>query len=165
MALLSARPGPLLHRALKIPLLLYRVGLGWLFGHHLARITHVGRRSGRVRQTVVEVLRFDARTGVIVVAAGWGGRTGWYRNVQATDALEIRSGVTAYRPTRRFLTADETYAEVRSYIRRYPWLARVVLPVLLGISATAPEQRQREMVAATLRGVVFAPRRRCSDAR
>jgi deazaflavin-dependent oxidoreductase (nitroreductase family) len=159
MALLSARPGPLLRRALKLPLLMYRVGLGWLFGHHLARVTHVGRRSGRIRQTVVEVLRYDPRTRELVVAAGWGGQTGWYRNVQAADALEVRSGRTAYRPTRRLLSADETYDEVRAYIRQHPWLARLVLTVLLGIPASAPEKQQRAMVAATLRGVVFTPRR------
>jgi deazaflavin-dependent oxidoreductase (nitroreductase family) len=138
---------------------MYRVGLGWLFGHRLARITHVGRQSGRVRRTVVEVLRYDPRTHEIVVAAGWGGQTGWYRNLQAADPLEVRSGRTAYRPTRRFLSADETYAEVRAYIRQHRWLARLVLAVLLGIPVSAPERQQRAMVAATLRGVVFTPRR------
>jgi deazaflavin-dependent oxidoreductase (nitroreductase family) len=158
MALLTARPGPLLRWALQIPLLMYRVHLDWLFGHHLARVTHVGRRSGRIRQTVVEVLRYDARTREIVVAAGWGGRTAWYRNLMANTALEVRCGRTAYRPTQRLLSADETYAEVVWYIRRYPWLARFALPMLLGLSTSAPSQQQRAIVGAGLRGVSFTPR-------
>ena len=45
-----------------------------------------------MHQTVVEVVRFDPRTREIVVAAGWGGQTDWYRNIQRTPALEVRTG-------------------------------------------------------------------------
>jgi hypothetical protein len=38
---------------LKLPLLLYRLGLGWIFGHRFLLLTHKGRRSGKVRQTVL----------------------------------------------------------------------------------------------------------------
>jgi deazaflavin-dependent oxidoreductase (nitroreductase family) len=158
VALLSQPPNAVLRRALKLPLWLYRADLGWLLGHHLACITHRGRRTGRVRRTVTEVVRYDRRTREIVVAAGWGGRTDWYRNILAAPALEVRSGSTAYRPVQRILTADETYREVRGYVRRHPWLARLVLPGLLGIPLDAPQGEQRQIVDATLRGVAFRPR-------
>jgi hypothetical protein len=53
------RPAGWTARLLRLPRLLYRVGLGWLLGHRLAEITHRGRTSGRIHHTVVEVLRFE----------------------------------------------------------------------------------------------------------
>jgi deazaflavin-dependent oxidoreductase (nitroreductase family) len=150
----------------KVPLWLYRADLGWLFGHRLARLTHRGRlarlthrgrRSGRIRQTVVEVVRYEPRTREIVIAAAWGGQTDWYRNIQASPALEIRTGGTAYRPAQRFLTLDEMDREMRTYVRHHPWLARFVLPRLLGLPADASESQRRAAIAATIRGVVFWP--------
>lgn len=141
----------------KVPLWLYRADLGWLFGHRLARLTHRGRRSGRIRQTVVEVVRYEPRTREIVVAAAWGGRTDWYRNIQASPALEIRTGGTAYRPAQHLLTSDELDRELRGYVRRHPWLARHLLPRLLGLPADASESQWRAAIDSTIRGVVFWP--------
>jgi deazaflavin-dependent oxidoreductase (nitroreductase family) len=165
MAALAAPPRPLLRWLFRVPLWLYRAHLGWLMGHRLARVTHVGRRTGQVHQTIVEVVRYEPRTREIVVMAGWGGRTDWYRNVQARPALEVRSGGLAYRPVQRFLTADETYREVRQYVRRHAWVARLLFPRLLGLSLDAPEREQRAVVDATLRGVAFLPAREPGDRR
>ncbi|RPI28328.1 MAG: hypothetical protein EHM70_16815 [Chloroflexota bacterium] len=44
----------------KLPLVLYRLRLGWLLDHRFMQLTHVGRRSGKVRRTVLVVLSFDA---------------------------------------------------------------------------------------------------------
>ena len=46
----------------KLPLLLYRLHLGWLLGKRFMQLTHVGRHSGKVRRTILAVLRFDAQT-------------------------------------------------------------------------------------------------------
>jgi hypothetical protein len=46
----------------RVPLWRYRANLGWLFGHRLARLTHRGRRSGQIRQAVVDVVRYEPRT-------------------------------------------------------------------------------------------------------
>ncbi len=154
---MSAPPAPLLRWLFKAPLVMYRANLGWLFGHRLARLTHRGRRSGRIRRTVVEVVRYDPRTREIVVAAGWGGQTDWYSNLAASPALEVRTGTIAYRPEHRLLATDELVWEVDGYVRRHPWVARWVFPRLLGLPTNAREARRREVIAATLRGVSFRP--------
>jgi hypothetical protein len=46
----------------KLPILLYRLHLGWLLGKRFMQITHVGRHSGKVRRTVLAVLRFDEKS-------------------------------------------------------------------------------------------------------
>jgi len=46
--------GPL-RMLLRLPIWLYRLQLGWLQGERGLMLTHIGRSSGRVRQTVLEV--------------------------------------------------------------------------------------------------------------
>ncbi len=158
MSLRSAPPKRLGRWLLRAPLLLYRTNLGWVLGHRFACLSHRGRRTGRMRQTVIEVVRYDPRTREVVVAAGWGGRTDWYRNIQASPALEIRTGAVAYRPDQRFLAADELHHEVQRYVCRHPWIARYLLPRLLGLPVDAQESQRRAAIASTLRGVSFRPR-------
>src|SRR5918911_827984 len=44
---------------LRCPVVVYRLGFGWLLGHQFLLLTHVGRRTGRVRETVLKVLHDD----------------------------------------------------------------------------------------------------------
>jgi hypothetical protein len=46
----------------KLPFVLYRLRLGWILGHRFMQLTHVGRRSGKVRRTVLAVLYFETQT-------------------------------------------------------------------------------------------------------
>jgi hypothetical protein len=55
----------------KLPLLLYRLRLGWLLGKRFMLLTHVGRRSGKVRRTILAVLRFDEQTKEIYGDISW----------------------------------------------------------------------------------------------
>jgi deazaflavin-dependent oxidoreductase (nitroreductase family) len=145
-------------RLLRLPALLYRLGLGWVLGHRFAAITHRGRRSGRVHRSVVEVVRFDPVGREVVVASAWGGRTDWYRNLRAEPALEVRTGRLRFVPEQRLLSADETFAEVRGYARRHPLAARL-MPWLFGVHPNAPEAVARAEVAGFFKGVRFRPGR------
>ncbi len=46
----------------KAPLWFSRFGLGWILGNRLLQMTHRGRRSGLLRQTVLEVPHDDPQT-------------------------------------------------------------------------------------------------------
>lgn len=127
---IHSRPSGMLRRALQLPALLYRVHLGWLLGHRFLLLTHRGRRSGRIRHTVLEVVRYDRRSGECIVAAGWGARAAWYRNLQAQPALAITIGRDHYRPEQRFLSDAEVRATLREYQHRHrllAWLAARLL--------------------------------------
>ena len=56
----------------RLPLLVYRLGLGGVLGKRFVCLTHTGRKSGQPRQTVLEVVRYAAESGACVVAAGFG---------------------------------------------------------------------------------------------
>ncbi len=156
MALAEHRPAGWLRVAFRVPILLYRLGLGRALDHRLLLIVHRGRRSRLLRETVVEVVRYDPATRACVVMAGWRGTTDWYRNIQAEPALEIRVGGDRYAPTQRFLTTDETVAELRSYTERHPWLARQVLTRAFGVTLDGSPGSWQQ-AADFFRGVRFEP--------
>ncbi|MEC3975836.1 hypothetical protein QMK34_11150 [Amycolatopsis sp. H20-H5] len=56
MGLLNEKPPLWLHLIFRAPIALYRVGLGRVIGHRLVRIVHIGRSSGRRRETVLETI-------------------------------------------------------------------------------------------------------------
>jgi deazaflavin-dependent oxidoreductase (nitroreductase family) len=153
----QARPTGLLRVALRLPIWLYRVHLGRLLGHRFLLLTHRGRKTGRVRQTVLEVVRYDPATRESVVAAAWANRADWYRNIQARPALRVQTAGVRYTPVQRFLSPDETYAALRDYERRHPFAARVLGP-RLGIPFGRPDTELRAS-AASLPMVGFRPRR------
>jgi deazaflavin-dependent oxidoreductase (nitroreductase family) len=142
---------------LRIPIWLYRLGLGRLLGHRLLLIIHRGRKSGLLRAAVVEVVRYDKRTGECVVMAGWRGTTDWYRNIRAEPALEIRIGGDRFVPQQRFLSPDESEAELRAYVDKHPWIARKVLANAFGFQLDGTEESWRAAVEF-FRGVQFTPR-------
>lgn len=60
VALSDLDPRARLPRAvLRAPLVLYRHRLGWLLGRRFVYLAHRDRASGRRRETVVEVVRYD----------------------------------------------------------------------------------------------------------
>jgi deazaflavin-dependent oxidoreductase (nitroreductase family) len=153
---LKSIPSGALRLAFRLPIYLYRLNLGWLLGHRFLQLVHRGRRSGLLRETVLEVLHYDPATGESVVLSAWGEKADWYRNVEATPALEVRTGGERYVPEQRFLGPDENHAVVFDYGRRHPLAFRVFARVFdypLGGS----EASQRE-VASSLRLVAFRPR-------
>jgi deazaflavin-dependent oxidoreductase (nitroreductase family) len=96
------RPPTGLGRALfRLPITLYRARLGWLLGDRILLIEHIGRSTGRIRRTVVEVVDHDRGDDSYVVASGFGTSAQWYRNLLAHPQAVIMVG-------RRRLTVDST---------------------------------------------------------
>ena len=60
----------------RAPVYLYRWRLGWLLGHRLLLLTHIGRRTGLRRQTVLEVVEYRKEIPEAVVVNGFGPRFG-----------------------------------------------------------------------------------------
>ncbi len=119
--------------ALRAPGRLYDWHLGWLLGHRFLRLTHRGRRTGRIHTTMLEVVRYDAGVEEFVVLAALGRRADWYRNIMAAPALEVAVGHTRFRPIQRVLADDEAAADLAAYERRTRLIAPLVRSVLSGL--------------------------------
>jgi deazaflavin-dependent oxidoreductase (nitroreductase family) len=156
MAQRRTRPNWLLRLLFKAPVALYRLRLGFLLGYRFLMVTHRGRRTGKVRRTVVEVVRYDNANQESFVAAGYGDTSDWYRNLKASPALEIRTGNQRFVPAQRFLGTDEIYVELANYERRHPGTFRKLMRVV-GLSYDGSDA-QRWALAEALPMVAFRPR-------
>ena len=124
-AMFARAPSALLRGLFSAPGWLYRARLGWLLGHRFMQLSHRGRRSGRLYQTVLEVVRYDPRTQESVVCSGWGTRADWYRNITANPPIAFETGGRLYgNPRFRELADEENYPIVSDYVRRLPRIAR-----------------------------------------
>ena len=138
----------------KLPLILYRTGLGWLFGHRFMLLTHIGRRSGKVYHTVLAVLEFNPKTREIKAMSAWSA-SDWYLNLQANPAVQVETGFTRYTPVHRTLAPEEIATLFVNYRAKHPIFSRIVCR----IPGWRIDSSYEEFVelARTLRGIAFRP--------
>jgi deazaflavin-dependent oxidoreductase (nitroreductase family) len=65
----------------RLPIFLYQIHLGFLFGRRFLLLVHIGRKSGRPHQTVIEVVKSDPASNIYYVVSGWGEKSDWYQNI------------------------------------------------------------------------------------
>jgi deazaflavin-dependent oxidoreductase (nitroreductase family) len=112
---LESKPAGALRLAFRLPIYLYHLNLGWILGHRFLLFVHLGRKSGLLRETVLEVILYDPATRESVVLSAWGEKADWYRNIEAVPALEVRTGGQRYVPEQRFLAPEVNHAVISYY--------------------------------------------------
>jgi deazaflavin-dependent oxidoreductase (nitroreductase family) len=75
----------------RAPVWLYRARLGAVIGSRQLMREHTGRTTGIRRYAVVEAVDHPD-PGTYVVAAGFGDRAQWLRNVRASPCVRVYSG-------------------------------------------------------------------------
>jgi deazaflavin-dependent oxidoreductase (nitroreductase family) len=117
-------------------------------------LTHVGRRSGKLRRTILAVLRFDPRNREIMAISAWRA-SDWYFNIQASPALQVDTGFTRYTPMQRPLSPEEIATLFEDYRHKHPIFSRIVCQIP-GWKWNSSHEEFLEL-ARTLRGVAFRP--------
>ncbi len=110
--------------AARLPILLFRAGLGPVFGKRLLLLHHTGRVTGLNRHVVLEVVHYEPSEGSWTVAAGFGPKADWYRNLRAEPKTVIQFGNRHHAVTAQFLSPEEGGEEMARYARRHPATAR-----------------------------------------
>jgi len=75
----------------RAPVWLYRARLGLIFGSRLLMLEHTGRKTGIRRFAVLEAVDHPD-PGTYIVAAGFGDRAQWLRNVRASPRVRVYAG-------------------------------------------------------------------------
>lgn len=114
---------------LHAPCHLYDWHLGWLLGHRFLRVTHLGRRSNLIRQTMLEVFG-RTEDGSLVVLSARGDHAAWVKNVKACSAVRIAIGGDRFAADAVVLDADRALRALVDYERRHRRLIAVVRKVL-----------------------------------
>jgi deazaflavin-dependent oxidoreductase (nitroreductase family) len=133
----------------RAPVYLYRWRLGWLLGHRCLLLTHIGRRTGLRRQTVLEVVEYRKQGPEVVVANGFGPNTHWLRNIEAGPGEEVTVGLQHFVASHRFLGEEEGMRVIRDYERRNRFVAPIVrsgFSWLVGWKYQGSESDRRKLV-------------------
>jgi deazaflavin-dependent oxidoreductase (nitroreductase family) len=109
--------------------------MGWLLGSRFLEVTHIGRKSGKERFAVLEVVKHDPATDESIVASAYGPTADWYRNLVQTPAVRIRQGRRDYTPEQRFLDDDEVRGIASEFATAHPLEARIANRVMAAIGA------------------------------
>lgn len=112
-------PSGFMKRLYKAPILLYRLGLGFITGRIFMIMTTIGRKSGQPRRTAIEFHEFKGRK---YVFGNWGAKADWYRNIEAHPHITIQTWRGAESVTAHRLAADPELAEAFEFAMSNPTL-------------------------------------------
>jgi deazaflavin-dependent oxidoreductase (nitroreductase family) len=116
--------GPILKWLFKIPVLQYKLGLGWLTSRYILMLTTTGRKSGKPRYTALEYL-FNEESRRYRVFAGWGGKTDWYRNLCADPNVTVQIGNRKFKARAEPASDEETAKYMQWVSQRHPRMDRI----------------------------------------
>ncbi|WP_433229149.1 nitroreductase family deazaflavin-dependent oxidoreductase [Actinomadura formosensis] len=138
----------------RLPIRLYRMGLGPLLGRRIMLLTHTGRVSGRPRQVVIEVVQKDGHG--YVAASGFGPRADWYRNVMANPEVTLQIAGKRIQATAAPIATGEGAEIMARYAPRHPVAARQLCK-LMGFAVDGSVEDYRQ-VGRHIPFVRFTPR-------
>ncbi|WP_338894640.1 nitroreductase family deazaflavin-dependent oxidoreductase [Streptomyces sp. TG1A-60] len=110
--------------ALRLPIRLFRAGLGPLFGSRFLLLHHTGRVTGADHHAVLEVVAHDPACGSWTVASGFGPQADWYRNLRRLPQTVIQVGNRHHAVTARFLPPEDGSEVMAHYAAARPRTAR-----------------------------------------
>jgi deazaflavin-dependent oxidoreductase (nitroreductase family) len=116
----------------RLPILIYRVGLGGLLGKRFLLLEHIGRNSGLIRKAVLEVIRYDQFQNVYYVVSAFGDRSDWYRNIYKNPEVRIQVGRKWWVANAEVLDPEISEKEILSYAKQNPRIFRALAERLLG---------------------------------
>jgi len=134
---------------LRAPVYLYRWRVGWLLGNRFILLTHIGRRTGLRRQTVLEVVEYRKEGPEVVVANGFGPDSDWVLNIKAQPGEEVTVGSQHFVASHRFLDEEEAMQVIEDYERRNRFVSPIVrrgFSWLLGWQYSGSESDRRRLV-------------------
>jgi len=125
-----APPNAALRRVFRAPVYLYRWKCGWLLGHRFLLLIHLGRRTGRRRHTVLEVMEYRREGPEAVVMSAFGRNADWLRNIEAIPNPRVVIGSQSFIAAHRFLDEEEAVQAIAGYEQRNWVIAPIIRSVL-----------------------------------
>lgn len=134
---------------------LYRSQLKRVIGGTMVVLTHAGRKTGKIRKTVLYAKNYDPQSKALMLVSAFG-VTDWFLNISKQPALLVQVGDVKYVPEQKILTVGEIADLERCFRRKHPVVARAQA-WLMGWPWHCSEDEFLAF-AGSLRGVVFWPK-------
>jgi deazaflavin-dependent oxidoreductase (nitroreductase family) len=116
--------GPVFKWVFKIPILYYKLGLGWMLEKRFLLLTTTGRRSGKMRHTPLEFV-YDPQDDSYRISPGWGGNTDWYKNVRRDPNVTVQVGRRKFKAVAEKAPDEEAAKFMFSVSRRHPSMDKI----------------------------------------
>ncbi len=155
---ITQKPRGLLRWGLRFPIWLYRLRLGWLLGNRFLLLNHIGRKSGQVRQNVVEVVKYNKQSDSFFVVSGWGNKSDWYQNIHKNPGVVINVGGRKLEVRAEDIPLSESGDILGEYTRKYPMAFKELTRVFLH-EQMQPGKESAQRLAKMMPMVVFRPRK------
>ena len=127
---LEKRPSKLLKFFFKVPLFFHKIGFGgWerLIGAQWMLITTVGRKTGKPRQVMVDVMDYDKAKDIYYIEAAYGERADWYKNIQSNPIFEAQVGRRKFKAQTGALSSEGSGDLLVQFYRQKPAYTRSVM--------------------------------------
>jgi deazaflavin-dependent oxidoreductase (nitroreductase family) len=116
--------GPIFKWIFKIPILYYKLGLGWMLRKRFLLLTTTGRRTGKPRHTPLE-FDYNPQTDCYRVSPGWGGNTDWYKNVLHDPHVRLQVGGRKFAALAEPVDPQEAAKFMQAVSARHPGMDKV----------------------------------------
>lgn len=133
MSAFGKPPSGLLKFFFKVPLYVHKMGLGgWekLIGAEWMLIATTGRKTGKRREAMVDVMDYDKSSDTYYIEAAYGARADWYRNIQSHPVFEVQVGRRKFHARAEPLSNADTGEMLVQFFRRKPAYTRSVMAMV-----------------------------------
>jgi len=130
---------------LRVPVYIYRVGLGFILGQRFLMLEHTGRKTGLKHQCVLEIVFFDHDKRTYYVASGWGKRSNWLKNIEADPDVTIMIGDNKYRSVASRLNFNDSLSIMNNYSETHPAAFKILAKKILGESIASKNEKVGKM--------------------
>ncbi len=120
------KPSGLSRLIYRIPILIFRAHLGWILDTRFVLLIHKGRRSGLSHRTVLEIVRYDKKTGSCIVASGWGEKSDWCQNISVNPNITFQIKNKNEKGIAIQLTPEQSAQELYAYASQHPFAFRIL---------------------------------------
>jgi len=130
---------------MRCPLVLYKLGLGTLLGKRFLKLTHTGRISGLLHDTVLEVVTIDDDTGKYYIASGWGEKSNWYKNILVNHRVRVQVGSLYFDADTRKLPPGEAGEIIFDYAVTHRGAFKMLTERIVGETLEPTHDNARKM--------------------
>ncbi len=130
MTAFNKRPTQLLKFFFKVPVWLHKIGLGgWerLIGAQWMLITTLGRKTGKPRNAMVDVMDYDKSTDTYYIEAAYGAHADWYKNIQSNPIFEAQVMRRKFKARSASLPNEDAGEMLVRFYRQKPAYTRSVM--------------------------------------
>ncbi len=136
---MQTRPSSLLKFFFRFPLIFHRIGLGgWerLAGLEWMALTTTGRKTGKKRYHMVDVLKYNPQLDTYYIEAAYGKKADWYLNIMANPIFQAQVARRKFSAVCEAVSPAQAGQVIIDFYRARPIYARVVMKSV-GVTITS----------------------------